>query len=93
MAILKEKRKTDGRTFKEEYTGTIEVNKIKKVCTTSIDYTLQDLKQKKCKMTLPKHIRSGENIIVKIGGKVYQRMNAIGRWGQKEKIEDILLLG
>lgn len=40
-------------------------------------------------MTFPKYIRSGENKIVTVGGKKYQRMNAVGRYGQREKIKDI----
>ena len=53
------------------------------------NYSSQDVKTKQCKMTLPKHLRYGENKIVNIGGKKYQRMNAVSKYGLKECIKDI----
>lgn len=89
VAELKEKRKSDDRVFTQLAVGEQKVERLTGMCVGCVNYSSQDLKTKKCKVTLPKYIRYGENKIVKIGGKKYQRMSAVSRWGTKECIKDI----
>lgn len=89
VAELKEKRKADDKTFYQLAVGKEKVERLTGICINSVNYSSQDLKTKKSKMTLPKYIRYGENKFIKKGGKTFQRMNAVGRYGQREVIQDI----
>lgn len=89
IAELHEKRKDDDKVFTQLAIGKEKVSRLTNLNITCVNYSSQDLKTKKCKVTMPKYIRSGENKIVSVGGKKYQRMNAVSRYGQKECIRDI----
>lgn len=91
LAELKETRKADDKVFYQLAVGDSKVNKLAELNRNNVNYSSQDIKVKKCKMTMPKHIRYGENKIVSIGGKRYQRMNAVSRYGQRECVKDISL--
>ena len=89
IAELKETRKADDKVFYQLAVGDSKVQKLTELNLNSVNYSSQDVKTKQCKMTLPKHLRYGENKIVNIGGKKYQRMNAVSKYGLKECIKDI----
>lgn len=91
IAELKETRKADDKVFYQLAVGDSKVKKITELNINCVNYSSQDIKTKKTKMSLPKYLRYGENKIVNIGGKKYQRMNAISRYGLKECIKDIPL--
>lgn len=91
LAELIETRKADDKVFNQIATGENKVNKLAELNRNNINYSSQDIKIRKCKMTMPKYIRSGENKIVSIGGKKYQRMNAVSRYNQRECIKDVPL--
>ncbi len=89
VAELVEIRKTDDKVFRQFETEKkaeklIALNKNSVVCTS------QELKLKACKTIMPRSIRYGENKIVTVKGKKFQRQNAVS-WinGRKEKIKDI----
>lgn len=89
IAELKEKRKSDDKVFTQLAVGTDKVERFTKLNVNCVNYSSQDLKLKRCKVTMPKWIRSGENKIVTVGGKKFQRMNAVSKYGYKECLCDI----
>lgn len=91
LAELKETRKADDKVFYQLAVGDNKVNKLAELNRNCVIYSSQDIKVRKCKMTMPKYLRYGENKTVSIGGKKYQRMNAVSRYGRRECIKDIPL--
>lgn len=89
IAELKEKRKSDDKIFTQLAVGKDKVEKLTKLNVNRVNYSSQDVKVKRCKVVMPKWIRSGENKIIIKGGKKYQRMNAVSHFGYKECLCDI----
>ena len=89
IALLKETRKADDRIFYNQATGKHKTDRLLDLNKNNVSYSTQDFK--KHKMTRPKYLRYGENKIVKKGKKIYQRMNAVSRFGIRECIKDICL--
>lgn len=86
---INEIRKSDDRIF-TQYAEGKEAQKIAENYKKLINYTALEIKQKACKVTMPKSIRYGENKIVKKGNRKFLKQNAVS-WinGKKETIKEI----
>ena len=89
IAVLKETRKADDRVFYNQVSGKYKTDRLLELNKNNVSYSTKNLI--KHKMTRPKYLRFGENKIVRIGKKIYQRMNAVSRYGIRECIKDIRL--